>query len=126
MLHLQGAIFLITDTKIYVPVLTISTQDNAKLLEQLRSGFKRTINWNKYQPKISTERQNQYLDFLIDPSFQGVNRVFVLSFEDEEQKTSYKRYYLPIVRIKSCNVVIDVQNFFDQPVKHRLMTYDSI
>ena len=126
MLHLQGAIFLITDTKIYVPVLTVSTQDNAKLLEQLRSGFKRTINWNKYQPKISTERQNQYLDFLIDPSFQGVNRVFVLSFEDEEQKTSYKRYYLPIVRIKSCNVVIDVQNFFDQPVKHRLMTYDSI
>ena len=126
MLHLQGAIFLITDTKIYVPVLTVSTQDNAKLLEQLRSGFKRTINWNKYQPKISTERQNQYLDFLIDPSFQGVNRVFVLSFEDEEQKTSYKRYYLPIVRIKSCNVVIDVQNFFDQPVKHRSMTYDSI
>ena len=126
MLHLQGAIFLITDTKIYVPVLTVSTQDNAKLLEQLRSGFKRTINWTKYQPKISTERQNQYLDFLIDPSFQGVNRVFVLSFEDEEQKTSYKRYYLPIVRIKSCNVVIDVQNFFDQPVKHRLMTYDSI
>ena len=126
MLHLQGAIFLITDAKIYVPVLTVSTQDNAKLLEQLRSGFKRTINWNKYQPKISTERQNQYLDFLIDPSFQGVNRVFVLSFEDEEQKTSYKRYYLPIVRIKSCNVVIDVQNFFDQPVKHRLMTYDSI
>ena len=126
MLHLQGAIFLITDTKIYVPVLTVSTQDNAKLLEQLRSGFKRTINWNKYQPKISTERQNQYLDFLIDPSFQGVNGVFVLSFEDEEQKTSYKRYYLPIVRIKSCNVVIDVQNFFDQPVKHRLMTYDSI
>ena len=126
MLHLQGTIFLITDTKIYVPVLTVSTQDNAKLLEQLRSGFKRIINWNKYQPKISTERQNQYLDFLIDPSFQGVNRVFVLSFEDEEQKTSYKRYYLPIVRIKSCNVVIDVQNFFDQPVKHRLMTYDSI
>ena len=126
MLHLQGAIFLITDTKIYVPVLTVSTQDNAKLLEQLRSGFKRTINWNKYQPKISTERQNQYFDFLIDPSFQGVNRVFVLSFEGEEQKTSYKRYYLPIVRIKSCNVVIDVQNFFDQPVKHRLMTYDSI
>ena len=97
MLHLQGAIFLITDAKIYVPVLTVSTQDNAKLLEQLRSGFKRIINWNKYQPKISTERQNQYLDFLIDPSFQGVNRVFVLSFEDEEQKTSCKRYYLPIV-----------------------------
>ena len=65
--------FKITDTKLYVPVVTLSTQDNAKLLEQLKSGFKRTSNWNKYQSKISTEAQNQYLDFLINPSFQGVN-----------------------------------------------------
>ena len=96
MLHLQGAIFLITDTKIYVPVLTASTQDNAKLLEQLRSGFKRIINWNKYQPKISTERQNQYLDFLIDPSCQRVNRLFVLSFEDEAQRATFKQYVLTV------------------------------
>ena len=79
----QATLFPITDTKLYVPVLTLSTQDNAKLLEQLKSGFKRTINWNNYQTKISTKRQNQYLDFLIDPSFQGVNRLFVLSFENE-------------------------------------------
>ena len=59
--------FATTDTKLYVPVVTLSTQDNAKLLEQLRSGFKRTINWNKYQPKVSPERRNQYLNFLIDP-----------------------------------------------------------
>ena len=52
-----------------------STQDNTKLLEQLKSCFKRTINWNNYRPKVSTERQNQYLDFLIDPSFQRVNRL---------------------------------------------------
>ena len=64
--------FKITDTKLYVPVVTLSTQDNEKLLQQLKSGFKRTINWNKYQPKVSPERQNQYLNFLIDPSFQGV------------------------------------------------------
>ena len=62
--------FAITDTKLYVPVVTLSTQDNAKLLQQLNPGFKRTINWNKYQSKISTEAQNQYLDFLINPSFQ--------------------------------------------------------
>ena len=62
----------IIDTKLYVPVVTLSTQDNEKLLQQLKSGFKRTINWNKYQPKVSPERQNQYLNFLIDPSFQGV------------------------------------------------------
>ena len=72
----QGAIFSITDTKLYVPVVTLSTQDNAKLLEQLKSGFKRTINWNKCQPKVSTVRPNQYLYFLIDPSFKGVNRLF--------------------------------------------------
>ena len=72
--------FAITDTKLYVPVVTLSTQNNAKLLEQLKSGFKRTINWNKYQSKISTEAQNQYLDFLINPSFQRVNRLFVLPF----------------------------------------------
>ena len=55
--------FKITDTKIYVPVVTLSVQDNAKLLQQLKSDFKRTISWNKYQTKVSTEGQNQYLDF---------------------------------------------------------------
>ena len=73
-----GAIkFKITDTKLYVPVVSLSTQDDGKLLQQLKSGFKRTINWNKCQPKVSPERQNHYLDFLIDPSFQGVNKLFV-------------------------------------------------
>ena len=77
----QGATFLITDTKLYVPVVTLSTYDNAKLLEQLKSGFKRTTNRNKYQSNISAERQNQYLDYLINPSVQGVNQLFVLSFK---------------------------------------------
>ena len=61
--------FLKRDTKLYVPVVTLSTQGNAKLLEKLKSGFKRIINWNKYQSKISKEAKNQYLDFLINPSF---------------------------------------------------------
>ena len=65
----------ITDIKFYVPVVTLSTQDNEKLSKQLRSGFKRTIHWNKYQRKVSPERRNQYLDFLIGPSFQEVNRL---------------------------------------------------
>ena len=78
----QGATFAITDTRLYVPVVTSSTQDNTKLLEQLKSGFKRAINWNKYQSIVSKERPNQYLDCLIDPGFQGVNRLFVLSFEE--------------------------------------------
>ena len=71
----------------------------------MRSGFKRTINWNKYQTKVSTERQNLYLDFLINPSFQEVDTLFVLTFENETQRTSYKRYYLPTREIKSYNVL---------------------
>ena len=74
----------ITDIKCYVLVVTLSIQDNGKLLQQLISGFKRTVNWNKYQTKVSTQGQNQYPDFLIDSSFQEVNRLFVLSFENED------------------------------------------
>ena len=77
-----GTKFKITDRKLYVLVVILSPQDNAKLLEQPKSGFKRTINWNKYQEKVSTEGQNKFLDYLIDPSFQGVNRLLVLLFEN--------------------------------------------
>ena len=123
----QVITFSITDTKLYVLVITSSsTQDNGKLLEQLTSGFKRAINWNKYQSKISTGRPNQYLAYLINLSFQVVNRRFVLPFEDGEQRKSYKRYYLPTVEIKKYNVMIDGQNVFDQPVRHKSITYNNI
>ena len=82
----QDAIFSITDTKLYVPFVTLSAEDNTKLLEQLKSEFKNIINWNTCQSKISTERPDQYLHYLIDPSFQEVNRLFVLLFEDEAQR----------------------------------------
>ena len=107
----QATTFSITDLKRYVPFVTLSTQDHAKLLEELKSGFKRTINWNKYQTKVSTVRGNQYLDFLIDPGFQGVNRFTVLLFENEAQRTRYKRYQLPTREIKSYSVMIDGLNF---------------
>ena len=83
----QATIFSRTEAKLYVPVITLSTQDNAKLLEKLKSGFKRTINWKKYQPNVSTERINQYLDFLIDSSFQGLNTLmfYRLKMKHEEQ-----------------------------------------
>ena len=86
----HAATFSITDTKLYVPVVTFSTQDNAKLLGQLKYGFKIITNWNKYQAKVSTERVNQYLVYLINPSFQGVNKLSVLLFENEAQRTSDK------------------------------------
>ena len=122
----QNPTFQINDTKLYVPVVTLSTQENIKLFKQLESGFKRTINWNKYLAKTTNQVQNRYLDFLIDPSFQGVNRLFVLSFKDDDGRESHKQYYLPSVEIKYCNVLIDGRNFLDQPIKDGLKTYDNI
>ena len=115
----KATTFAITDTKFYVLVVTPSTQDNAKLLQQLKSGFKRTINWNKFQSKVTKEAPNRYLDYLIDPSFQGVNRLFVLRFDNTTDRTVHRKYFLPIV-------MIDGQNFFDQPVKGNLRTYNNI
>ena len=92
----------------------------------MKSGFKRTINWDKYQSKLAVQEQNRYLDFLLDPSFQGVNRLFVLSFENNGGLTSYTRYYFPLVEIKDYNLMINGQNVFDQPVKNDLITYENI
>ena len=91
--------FAITDTKLYVPVITLSTQDNSKLLQQLKSGFKRVINWNKYLSKPELLTQNPNLNHLVEPNFQGVNRLFVLAFENDTQKTSHTGSYLPNVEI---------------------------
>ena len=122
----QERIFTITDTNLYVPIITLSIQDNAKLLQQLKSGFKRTINWNKYELKLTVQAQNQYLDSVINPSFQGVNRLFVLSFQNNGSRTSYTIYNLPLVEVNCYNVVIDGRNFFEQPVKNNFITYDNI
>ena len=122
----QVPTFTITETNLYVLVVTLSTQDNAKLSPQLKSGFKRTISWNKYLPKPELLAQNANLNHLIEPSFQGVNRLFVLAFENDDQRTSNKRYYIPNVEIKDYNVMIDGKNFFDQPVKNDKVTYENI
>ena len=117
--------FAITDTKLYVPVVTLSTQDNAKLLEQLKSGFKRVINWNKYLSKLRLLAQNLNLNHLIEPSFQGVNRLFVLVFENDTQRTSHTGPYLPNAEIKNY-VIISGENFFDQPIRDDKVTYENI
>ena len=118
--------FAITETKLYVPVVTLSTKDNEKLLQQLKSGFKKTISWNKYESSIKTFAQNRYLNYLINPSFQWVNRPFVLPFENENDRTSHSTYYLPKVEIKDYNVMIDDRNFFDQPINSTSKTYETI
>ena len=76
--------FPITDTALYTPVVTLSTEDNNKFLEQLKSGFKRTIKWNKYRSEMTNQTKTNNLNYLIDPTFNKVNRLFVLSFENEE------------------------------------------
>ena len=83
--------FAITDTKLYVLVVTLSTQENTKFLQQLKSGFKRVINWNKYLSKPELLAQNPNLNHLVEPSFQGVNRLFVLAFKmmHKEQHTMF-------------------------------------
>ena len=106
------ATFEITETRLYVPVITLSTQDDAKLLPQLKSGFNKIINWNKYLTKPELLRRNPNLNYLVEPSFQGVNRLFVLAFENDTQKTSSKRYDLPNVEIKNYNVMIDGKKRF--------------
>ena len=113
----QGATFATTKATLYVPVATLSAQNNAKLLQQLKPGFKRTINWNKYLSKPELLAINPNLNHLVEQSFQGGNRLFVLVFEEDTQRTSDKRYYLPNVEIKDYNVVIFGKNAFDQPVK---------
>ena len=106
--------------------MTLSTQDNAKLLLKLKYGFKRITNWNKYLPKTELLAKNPNLNYLVKPSFQGVHRLFILAFEDETQRTSNKRYYLPDVDIKDYNVMIDGKNFFNQQIKNNKGTYENI
>ena len=118
--------FAIAETKLYVSVVTLSTKDNEKLLRQLKSGFKKTISWNKYESSIKIFAQNKYLNYLINPSFQGVNRLFVLPFENENDRTSHSTYYLPEVEIKDNSVIIDGRNFFDQPINSINKTYENI
>ena len=122
----QVPTFEMAETNLYVPVVTLSTQDNAKLLPQLKSGFKRTISWNKYLSKPELLAQNANLNHLIEPSFQGVNRLFVLAFENDAQRTSNKRYNIPDVEIKDYNVMIDGKNIFDKPVKYSKVIYENI
>ena len=108
----QNPTFTIAETNLFVLVVTLSTKDNAKLLPQLKSGFKRKISWNKYLSKPELLAQNGNLNHLIEPIFQGVNRLFVLAFENDAQRISIKRYYIPNVEIKDYNVMIDGKKRF--------------
>ena len=106
--------------------MTLSTQENTKFFQQLKSGFKRVINWNKYLSKPELLAQNPNLNHLVEPSFQGLNRLFLLAFEDDDDRTAHNSYYLPTVEIKDYNIMINDENFYDQPIKNDKLTYDNI
>ena len=95
----------------YVPVVTLLAQDDNKLLEPLKTGFKRTIKWNIYRSEKSIQTRNNNLNYLIDPTFTKINRLFVLSFENEDEGTSFSKCYTPSVEMKDFNVVIHGKSF---------------
>ena len=116
----------VTDTKLYVRVVTLSAENDNKLLEQLKTGFKRTIKWNKYRSEISNQVKNNNSNYLIDPTFAKVNRMFVLSFENEAGRTSFEKYNVSEIEITYFNVLIDGKPFFDIPVKDKEEAYEAI
>ena len=144
----KGCMISSANTKLHVPVVTLSTKYNTNLTKQLNEGFKRTIYWNQHLPKPFPEtphkKQTGITRFALDAAFQGVNRLFVLAFEDTRAdeaadapaprnlvanrviRDSYRKYFIPRVDITSYNVLIDGRNFYDQPINDSIRKYDEI
>ena len=129
--------FKITDAKLYVPTVTLKTEDNTKLSKLLSEGFKRSIYWNKYKVidnilvQIAANNEEKYVRELLDLSFQGVKRLFVLAYNNTEGNNqvsadSFKKYFLPGVKIENFNIEIDGRNFHDQPINDSIKQYDEI
>ena len=95
----QAPALTITETNLYVPVVTLSTQDNAELLPHLKSSFKTATSQNKYLAKPELLTRNANLNHLIERNPQGINIRFVFAFENGAQRTSNKRQYIPNVEI---------------------------
>ena len=121
-----GATLAINDCQLYVPVVTLSKEDEIKLLTNLKLGFKREIIWNKYSSQMTTEAINNNLNILIDPTFTNVNRMFVLAYQNVDDRQSYDEFYLPKVMVKDYNVIIDKLVFFDLPIKTEEEAYEKI
>ena len=131
------ATFKITDAKLYVPIVTLKTEDNTKLSKLLSEGFKRPVYWNKYKVidnkvvEIAAANGEKYIRELLDSSWQGVKRLFVLAYNNKEgddkvSVDSYKKYFLPRVKIENYNIESDGKNFYDQPINDSIKQYDKI
>ena len=121
-----NAVFEIRDCKLYVHVVPLSAQNENKLLEQLNTGFRIPLPWNKYRCQISNQTANNNLNFLEDTTFLKVHRLFILSFQNEEDRSSFSKYYTPTIEIKDYNVLIDGKSFFEIPIKNKEETYEAI
>ena len=121
--------FQINKAKLYVPVATLSINDNINFLENIKQVFKRTISWNKCRSEITTQPKNNNLDYLIDPTFRNINRLFVLSFKNGDNgptRKSFDKYFMPLVEIKDFNTLIDNKPFFDQPEKNKQEAHEKL
>ena len=127
-----NAVFIINDAKLYVPVVTLSKEDNKDFIEQQNKGFQRSIYWNEYKTKEKDENgvDNIFKYISLDPSFQGVNRLFVMAYSiaDNNQPTinGQQKYYLPRIDLKKYNVIIDGRNFYDNPVESDIEKYREL
>ena len=113
----------------FVLAFVLPKENDKKLLEQLKSGFKRTVKWNKYRSQMTIQPQNNNLNYLIDPAFTNVNGLFVLSFprnNNTDNRFSFSDYYVTNVEIKDFNVLIDGKSFFNLPVKNEEEAYEKI
>ena len=130
------ATFKVTDAKLYVPIVTLSVEDNSKLSKLLNKGFKRPIYWNEYKAtpnkilEIAVANDKKYIRELLDSSCQGVNRLFVLAYDNAEGNNqvsgnSYKKYFLPRVKTNNYNIEIDGRNIYDQPINDSIKQYDK-
>ena len=126
-----AAVFLINDTKMYVPIVTLSKEDNKDFIEQKNKGFQRSICWNEYKTKELTENadDNVFKYINLDPSFQGVNRLFVMAYNRENgQPSGYgqRKYYLPRIDLEKHNVIIDGRSFNDNPIESDIEKYREL
>ena len=116
------AVFIINDTKLYVPVATLPKENNKDFIDQQNKGFQRSIYWNEYKTKELTENAdaNVFKYINLDPSFQGVNRLFVMAYlrgNNQFARNDRKKYYLPRIDLNKYNVIIDGRNFYDNPIE---------
>ena len=128
---------MIIDAKLYVPIVTLSIEDYAKLLKLLGERFKRSIHWNKNKVidnrvvEIADNNEEKYIRELLDSSYQGVKRLFVLAYNntagnDQVSVDSFKKYFLPRIKIENYNIEIDGRNFYDQPINDSIKQYDEV